>query len=194
MSAAGEPIRWALEVEKRVYEISLLRRCEMKYLKIVILLGILVFSTACQSDGKLPFKTIAQDDGGWGYMGEKPTLLIITDPVEIATSELEIHIPSGLAVKLRQLDYDRFFAILVLQGLKSTGGFSITVQRLSRENHQVTVWGQFVEPGPGTWVTGAFTSPYHLIAVSKRGEWGQLINFVLVADSEEVAEISHFIP
>lgn len=171
----------------------------MKYPKITILLGLLLFAiTACQpQQGELPFETIAQGDGfytGRGYGEEEPNLLIIAGPDEIDKPGLDIQFPLEVADQLRHLDYDRFFAVLVLQGLKSTGGFSVTVQRISRENNQVTVQVQFIEPGPGAWITGAFTSPYHLIAVSKRGEWRQQIRFVLVTNSEEVAETSHFIP
>ncbi len=171
----------------------------MRHPKIKILLGLLLFViTACQpQEGKLPFETIAQGDGfytGRSYGGEGPNLLIITELNEVDSPGLDVEFPPELADQLRHLDYNRFFAVLVLQGLKSTGGFSVTVQRISRENNQVTVQIQFIEPGPGAWITGAFTSPYHLIAVSKRGEWRQQIRFVLVTNSEEVAETSHFIP
>lgn len=149
---------------------------------------------ACKSHlEELSFETIAQGDGfyaGRGYGGEEAALLVIASPEAVDKPGLDVQFPSELADQLRQLDYDRFFAILVLQGLKTTGGFSVTVQRISRENNQVTVQVQFIEPGPGTRITGAFTSPYHLVAASKQGKWGQQINFVLVADSGEVAVVN----
>ncbi len=174
----------------------------MKYAKVTgNLLGLLVLLftiTACKpQEGALPFETVAQGDGfhtGRGYGGEEPNLLIIAGFDEIDEPGLDVQLPSELANELRQLDYDRFFAILVLQGLKSTGGFSVTVQQISRQDNHITVLVQFVEPALGTRRIAAFTSPYHLVAVSKRGEWGQQINFVLVTDSEEIAETSHFIP
>ncbi len=171
----------------------------MKYPKTTILLGLLLFViTACQPQERdLPFETIAQGDGfytGRGYGEEKPSILVIANVDEIDEPGLDVLFSTELADKLRQLDYDRSFAILVLQGLKSTGGFSVTVQRISRQDNYVTVWVQFVEPALGTRRIAAFTSPYHLVAVSKQGEWGQQTHFVLVTDSEEVAETSHFIP
>lgn len=163
---------------------------------------VLVFTiAACKSqEGGLPFKTIAKSEGfgDFGlttYREEEPALLIIANDDEVDTLVPNVLAEDpALVDQLRQLDYDRFFAILVLQGLKSTGGFSVTVQRISRQDNQITVWVQFVEPTPGTRRIAAFTSPYHLVAVSKQGEWGQQIRFVLIADSEEVAETSHFIP
>ncbi len=171
----------------------------MKYPKITILLGLLLFAiTACQpQQGELPFETIAQGDGfytGRGYGEEEPNLLIIAGPDEIDKPGLDIQFPLEVADQLRHLDYDRFFAVLVLQGLKAQGGYSVTVQRIVRQDDQINVYVEFNSPEPGTRRIQAFTSPYHLIAVSKRGEWRQQIRFVLVTNSEKVAETSHFIP
>jgi hypothetical protein len=165
----------------------------------VIRLGLLLLViTACQpKEGKLSFETIAQDDGfytGRSHGEEKPAILVIASTDEIDEPGLGVLFPTELADELRQMDYDRVFAILVLQGVKSQGGFSVTVQRIDRQDDRVSVYAEFTNPEPGTRRTQGFTSPYHLAAVSKRGEWGQHIDFVLVTDSEEVAETSHFIP
>ncbi len=173
----------------------------MKYAKITrnlpgLLVILLLFTiTACKpQEGELPFKAIAQDDGGLDYVKEEPNLLIIAESEKVATPELDIQFPSELADELRTLDYDRFFAILVLQGLKHQGGYSVTVQQINRQDAQVNVQAEFVSPAPGTRRTQAFTSPYHLVAISKKGAWGQQIRFVLMVDGEPVAETIHFIP
>lgn len=171
----------------------------MKYAKVTgTLLGLLVLLftiTACKpQEGELPFETIAQDDGGLGYVEEEPNLLIIAESEEVATSELDILFPSELTDELRTLDYDRFFAILVLQGLKHQGGYGVTVQQINRQDGQVNVQAEFVSPAPGTRRIQAFTSPYHLVAISKEGTWEQQIRFVLMGDGELIAETTHFIP
>lgn len=171
----------------------------MRHPKIKILLGLLLFViTACQpQEGELSFETIAQGDGfytGRGYGEEEPSILVIANVDEIDEPGLDVLFPTELADQLRQLDYNRFFAILALQGLKPQGGYSVTVQRIVRQDDQINVYAEFTSPEPGTRRIQAFTSPYHLVAVSKQGEWGQQMNFVLVTDSEEVAETSHFIP
>ncbi len=171
----------------------------MRYPKIIILLGLLLFViTACQpQEEKLPFETIDQGDGfytGRSYGGEGPNLLIITGPNEVDSPGLDVEFPSELANQLHRMDYDRFFAVLVLQGLKHQGGYSVTVQQIVRQDDRVNVYVEFANPEPGTRRIQAFTSPYHLVVVSKEGKWGQQINFVLVVDSEQVAEAIHFIP
>lgn len=168
----------------------------MQSQKITILLGLLLLATtACQSQAQeLPFESIAQRDI-ISYREESPALFVIAngDEVDALVSTVLAEDPA-LVDQLRQLDYDRFFAILVLQGQKGGTGYAVTVRRIVREEDQVTIEVELVEPSPGAFIKPAFTSPYHLVAVSKRGEWGQQIRFVLVADSEEVAETSHFIP
>lgn len=168
------------------------------------LLGLLVMLfiiTTCKSqEGELPFETIAKSNGPSNlglttYRRKESTLLIIAngDEVDALVPNVLAEDPT-LADRLRQLDYDRFFAVLVLQGLKHQGGYSVTVQQVVRQDDQVNVYAEFTSPEPGTRRIQAFTSPYHLVAVSKRGEWGQQVHFVLAADSEEVAETSYFIP
>jgi len=171
----------------------------MKYPKITILLGLLLFViAACQpQEGELPFETIAQGDGfytGQGYGREEPNLLVIAGPDEVEKPGLGVQFPLEIVDQLRQLDYDRYFAILVLHGHVGSTGVSVIVEQITRQDKEVVVQAKFVRPAPGTRTMPAFTSPYHLVAVSKQGKWGQQIRFVLVTDSEEVAETSHFIP
>lgn len=167
--------------------------------KITFLFGLLLFvATACQpGEQQLPFETIAQSDGfytGQGYGGEEPSLLIIANPDEVDKPGLDVIFPAELAGQLRQLDYERVFTVLVLQGLKHTGGYSVTVQQISRQDDRVNVYADFGNPAPATFRHQAFTSPYHLVTVSKEGGWGQPITFVLIANGEPVAEVTHFIP
>lgn len=150
---------------------------------------------ACKSQlEELPFETLAQRDF-INYREENPALLVITNDDEIKTLVPNVLVEDpALADQLRQLDYDRSFAILVLQGQKRSTGYAVTVKQIVRQGNQVTIDADFVEPLPSTFRKPAFTSPYHLVAVSKEGQWGQEIKFVLVVNGETVAETTHFIP
>ncbi|MFN7036156.1 MAG: protease complex subunit PrcB family protein [Bellilinea sp.] len=156
---------------------------------------LLFAAVACKSQTEeLQFETLAQRDF-INYREENPALFVITndDEIETLTSNVLAEDPA-LADQLRQLDYDRFFAILVLQGQKRSTGYAVSIKRIVRQGNQVTIDAEFVEPLPGTRRNPAFTSPYHLVAVSKEGQWGQEIKFVLVVNGETVAETTHFIP
>jgi hypothetical protein len=146
---------------------------------------------------ELSFETIAQGDGfyaGRGYGGEEPALLVIASPEEADKPGLDVQFPSELADQLRTLDYARNFVVLALQGQKRSTGYAVTVKRIVRQGNQVTIDAEFVEPSSGTRRKPAFTSPYHLVAVSKERQWGQEVKFVLVVNDESVAETTHAIP
>jgi len=174
----------------------------MKCTKTTLMLGLLLFIVAaCNSqNGNLRFRTIAKSNspdslGLTSYREKDPALLIIAND-----DEIDALVPKVLAQdpdlvdQLHQLDYDLSFAILVLQGLKGQGGYSATVQRIVRQDDQVNVYAEFINPELGTRRIQAFTSPFHLVAVSKLGKWGQQIKFVLVVDYQPIVEINHLIP
>ncbi|MGQ9503220.1 MAG: protease complex subunit PrcB family protein [Anaerolineae bacterium] len=169
-----------------------------KIKNIILLVALLFISAACHSrEQNLPFETISQGDGfhtGKGYGQEEPNILIIAGSNEVDQPGLDIQFPAEISDQLRRLDYDQTFAILVLQGQKRISGYSITLQRIVYQNDQITVEAEFVEPALGSRIHPAFTSPYHLVAVSKEGKWGQQVKFVLMRDSQPVAETTHFIP
>lgn len=150
---------------------------------------------ACKSQlEELPFETLAQRDV-INYREENPALFVITndDEIETLVSNVLAEDPA-LVDQLRQLDYDRFFAILVLQGQKGSTGYAVTIKQIIRQGGRTMIKAEFVEPSPGAFIKPAFTSPYHLVAVSKERQWGQEVTFVLVVNGKTVAETTHFIP
>ncbi|MGQ9482320.1 MAG: protease complex subunit PrcB family protein, partial [Chloroflexus sp.] len=176
--------------------ITPLRRCKMQSVKITILLGLLLLATtACQSqEQELPFESIAQRDI-INYREESPHLFIVANDEDIGTLSRNVLAEDPtLAEQLSQLDYDLTFAVLVLQGQKGSTGYTVNIKQVVRQGNRVTIKAEFVEPSPGAFIKPAFTSPYHLVAVSKEGQWGQEVTFVLVVNDESVAETTHFIP
>lgn len=164
----------------------------------VNLLGgaILLFAVvACTSQiEELSFETIAQGDI-INYREESPHLFIVANDEDIGTLSRNVLAEDpALTEQLSQLDYDLAFAILVLQGQKGSTGYTVTIKQVVRQGNRVTIKAEFVEPSPGAFIKPAFTSPYHLVQVSKEGQWGQEVTFVLVVNDESVAETTHFIP
>ncbi len=159
------------------------------------LLFLLSLITACQpKEQDLAFETLAQSDI-LNYREEKPALLVIAKAEEIdGFVQGVLAEDPALTTQLRQLDYDYSFAILVLQGQKHTSGYAVTVQRISRKSDRVAINAEFTEPVPGTRIKPAFTSPYHLVTVSKERKWGQQIQFMLMSGATVITETMHFIP
>lgn len=53
--------------------------------------------------------------------------------------------------------------ITVFQGEQRSGGFAIRVERITRGGDELRVHARFTEPGPGSIVTMALTSPAHTV-------------------------------
>ncbi|HET8569970.1 MAG TPA: protease complex subunit PrcB family protein [Candidatus Limnocylindria bacterium] len=55
--------------------------------------------------------------------------------------------------------------ITVFQGQKTTGGYSVRVERVGKRGGELRVHASFSEPGPDAIVTQALTSPAQTISV-----------------------------
>ncbi|HIH44039.1 MAG TPA: protease complex subunit PrcB family protein [Candidatus Methanoperedenaceae archaeon] len=55
--------------------------------------------------------------------------------------------------------------LVVFRGVFSTGGFSISIDRVERTGGTFTVYANYTDPGRGTIVTEAFTSPAAFISI-----------------------------
>ncbi len=168
----------------------------MKYPKIIILLGFLLcVISACHSrEQELAFESIAQ--GNFTNIQEKKTSMFVI----ASNDEIETLFPNAsveemaTSDQLQQLDYDQYFAILVLEGSRGEAVCTVTVQHISRRDDRIIVEVAFTETAIGRRTTQLCIFPYHLIAVSKQGEWGEKINFILINKSTTIAETSIFIP
>jgi hypothetical protein len=164
----------------------------------ILMLFVLSGCGSSNADETLPFTTIMQQPQlrNFAYFKRQPEILVFTNPQEADSLSQQLA-DTQPSEQLRQIDYQRNFAILVLQGQKG-GQSTITIQRIIRRGDRVIVYAQFVSPDPGQGMTADVTDAYHLVAVPKEGTWGKEIRFELVdADSlfgTAVAETVHLIP
>ena len=170
-----------------------------KYLSSLLNLGmliILVGASSCahtQEPQGLAFEVIESSSyaAGQTCIEKEPDLFIIATPEEANALDLN--------EQLGGLDYQRNFAAAVCRGR-----LTVTNPSLNPEVRQVARYGnkvvlqvhlkdfETVLRNEGSAQGGS--SPYQLIAVSKKGRWQQEIHFVLEVDGKEVKERSHFIP
>jgi hypothetical protein len=142
----------------------------------------------------LSFDTIDQGAYGLHYTGVKPAIFVIARVEDVDTLNVDLQFRAPLTERLRQLDYNRSFAVLVFYGSVRTGGYSIIVDKISKQDSQIKVRAQFIQPGLHVEITQGFTLPYHLVAVSKTEPWKRNVRFILLKEDDPVAETSHFIP
>lgn len=107
---------------------------------------------------ELEFETIAQSV--YSKAVEKGVFLI--------TGLQDVHKIEGFLHKdarelMANVDYGRFFAIAVFQGNQKSGGYKVTIERLSVKERELRICAIFLEPGPHQPVTTVETSPYHIV-------------------------------
>jgi len=107
---------------------------------------------------ELAFETVDQDV----YSKAIETDVFLISRLE-DIQQLEDLLYEGALIQLANVDYDKFFAIAVFQGNKSSGGYRVTIERLSIQEHELSVCVIFLEPGARQGVTTEETSPYHLV-------------------------------
>lgn len=167
-----------------------------RYMLVLYIIFTLAGLSACQSkEVDLSFETVEQRDAsgtGQVYQDRQPGLIVITTPEEAAS--LDALVTPEAQARLQSLDYDAYFASVVFQGRKSTTGYGIAVERITRFENKVTIRAQSLEPKPNAEKAPEETSPYHVIQVQKSGTWGQPISFDLIVDNVVVTSFSHYVP
>ena len=146
---------------------------------------------------ELPFETIAQSEGfSTGRSPADPNFLVITEPEQVDSPGLDVQFPADLAGQLRAVDYQKNFVVAVFRGtLTGTSPeLDVEVLRVVRNGDDVVVQARFGELEPGKLILPGFSSPYHVVAVTREGQWSRDIRFVVEVDGEEVVERTYFIP
>jgi len=169
-------------------------------LTLILALVALALLASCERGGTdLPFKSVAQATKfgtGYDYSDTNPDLLVITSPEEVDTPGVDVQFSPDLAEQLRTVDYRTQFVVIVFRG--ELGGtspsYAIDVLEVTRSGNQVVVQTHFGELGPEQGALMALSSPYHVISISKEGQWGRKIHFVLKEDGKTVKERTYFVP
>ena len=65
-----------------------------------------------------------------------------------------------------KIDFSAHLVAAVFAGRKPSGGYAVTVQRVTRNTEGLHIWYRLSQPAPGAIVTMALTSPYHIISVA----------------------------
>jgi len=126
----------------------------------------------------VPFETIGlvKTTGG-KYDGRQPYLALIASVDDI--EKVRGLVRADDLTQLRELDFQRYFAVAIFRGWQGSGGYATIIERMVRCGDQYVVYVQFWEPGPHYVVIEAITHPYHLVKVHRGAHVGQEIELVL---------------
>lgn len=146
----------------------------------------------------IPFEILMSGEINSGLVSEGTAALVVIpqfDDVEIVAKG---RLLDDLAVveRLRQINYNDHFAILVVYGQYPVGGYQVGIQQINWQNGQILVKAMAIvhTPLPEIMVLPALASPYHLISVEKKGVRDSQFHFVLLVNDVPVAETFNSIP
>lgn len=129
-------------------------------------------SKAPFSEKPLAFETMAK--GGWSEHSEEKNYAITNgNDWQDLWDRMHLSPMVGLPNQpekppaLPEADFAREIVIASFQGLKSTGGHSIEIAKITEMQNSVEVLVRKVSPGPNCIVTQAFTSPYHIVKIPR---------------------------
>ncbi len=118
-----------------------------------------------------------------GIKTDKPDLTVVSEKEDTYT--LGNTISADSISQLIDLDYKAYFAMVVFQGLKPTGGYKVEIQRIARHGNTVHVYAHFTERDPANPATSVVTSPYHMVKISREGIKGEIV-FIVYSDGKEI--------
>jgi len=169
--------------------IDILKNWSVKLLLVLLALLVPLQLNGCKShEIELAFETIEQREwGGTGqaYENHNPGLIVITQQQEIAS--LDEWITNDARNQLQTLDYDTYFALAAFQGWKPSTGYSVQINRITRQDDTINIYALFREPTPEEEKADEVTSPYHLVQVQKDAGWNKELVLNLIVDETIVA-------
>lgn len=139
------------------------------------LLGLLLLGAGAASAQDVRFETLAQ--GVMGPFGA-PANHVIRSQQELQATGVERLLPPGTRV-----DWSREMVLAVFMGTKNSGGYSVEVRGVRREqmmtilpvpgpapSYYLEVQVEHRGPPPGSFVTMALTAPFHVVKLARSSE------------------------
>ena len=125
----------------------------------------LIINGCSSSKGKkIQFDTVEiQDSTGTGqnYPGKDIHLVVIPSIDDV--SDIDSWVSEGAQNELIELDYSKFFALAVFQGIKPTNRYSIEITKVTRTDNTINLETNVHNRDPNLEAADVVTSPYHLI-------------------------------
>jgi hypothetical protein len=112
----------------------------------------------------LPFRSVVQ--GAPPVDGPSaPRVYLAAKPVQVAA--ISALVPANARGKVKAVDLSERAVVAVFLGSRPTGGFLVTVKKLTVNSGRLVVTVAVKKPGPGDIVIDAFTSPFHVVSVGR---------------------------
>lgn len=123
---------------------------------------------------------------------DAPSLIIIASQDEIVPPISEFVFSDDILEKLKGMNFDNSFAILILVGQIPDDSI---INKVTRETDKVVISVKNYTVGPGNYKLKGYSLPYQLISVEKTNKWDQSVEFIIEDENGNLlGKISHYIP
>jgi len=119
--------------------------------------------SACGDDDGAVVSFVPVGKGSYGGVSDR-RFVVVKDEIEWKELWGEINGNVLPLPPLPEIDFSRQVLAAVFQGLKRSGGYSISVEAIIETGDRVTVSVREQEPGPQNLVTMALSSPWEVVA------------------------------
>ena len=116
---------------------------------------------------QLAWETIASGSQATGVQGAR--YLLITSQDQLIGVWSQVHANQLQQPPLPQVDFQRETLVAIFLGQRNSGGYGVTVRRVSVEGNELYLDTEFREPAAGAITTQALTSPWTLVRVLRGG-------------------------
>lgn len=98
----------------------------------------------------------------------EPTRLVITNQAEWEKVWQKHNIRRTPVPEVPKVDFEKEMVLLVAMGMRNTGGYSIAIARIEKEEGRMVVHVDTKSPPPGAITLQALTAPFHVVAAKSR--------------------------
>lgn len=148
---------------------------------------------------QLPFESFDSSVDDLGYRATEPALTVVVSLEDVDRLALERSNSSHaeeVGDLLRAVDYDEMIAVIVFRGEapSTTHTYIPEITDVLRDGNRIILRSHFGAPGLDDLIGFEASFPWHIITISKAGQWDRVMRFVLEVDGEKVTEVKHYVP
>ncbi len=129
---------------------------------LVLFLLLAGFPAFADEGAAIPFRQIARGSYGGGDIRR---YLVVQDEEQWKNLWHEI---KGRESEPPRVDFVQNAVVAVFQGEKTSGGYSIAVEAVVEKGNCITIMVREREPGPKSLFTTAFSSPWEVVAITRK--------------------------
>jgi hypothetical protein len=115
-----------------------------------------------QGDNSIPFKTVFETM----FLGSETTGSKVIQSKD-GLKDFEVANGNDMPKELLEVDFEKNTLVMVMSGMKNTGGFDIKIEKIIEAIDKITVFYKEINPPKDAMLIMALTYPMHAVTIKK---------------------------